>query len=409
MHKFICSLSLILTISLYAKENIVKKYRNYTPQQIQNLPQKTRQNVPIMYLSAANEVSDNPETNELLFGMYLNSLMYPGLVDCKTAIKSFQKDLNEQPTGILTIWQLYNLQQRYGMQKIPTIFFPNGFSSFKTDDYAKVEGTMIIIDDKIANPINHIEIECSKSNKECKAEQIDVYIPHDSGSFYSIMKLPPDYYDIINWNEDNIDATYRGTGSECRTTSLNFNFKTKEFYFITRNLDKKCEVFGVTFEKLSKPRISQIVDGTEIINNKFAEIQKMAYDVLSSDFKRNINKFLNQENEGIQENEKIDTTVENKDTSISEQEDTVKNNDFSLREAALKGDLDRIKFLLEEGADIHASNDRALKWASMAGHLDVVKLLVEEGANIHAESNAALRWAENKGHTDVVKYLRSLE
>jgi ankyrin repeat protein len=131
--------------------------------------------------------------------------------------------------------------------------------------------------------------------------------------------------------------------------------------------------------------------------------------------------------QSVQKTNEIDTISidTNKDTASIKQEakDTIKNseqkvnnninitykNDLALREAALKGNLNMVKSLIEEGADIHAGNDRALKWAAMAGHLDVVKLLVEEGANIHAESNAALRWAENKGHLDVVEYLKSLE
>ena len=76
---------------------------------------------------------------------------------------------------------------------------------------------------------------------------------------------------------------------------MNLNFKTKEFYYITRNAGGECEVLGVTLDKLSKPRIAQIVDGSKIIRDEFARIEKAAYDVLASDFRKRVNKLSAQE------------------------------------------------------------------------------------------------------------------
>ena len=67
-----------------------------------------------------------------------------------------------------------------------------------------------------------------------------------------------------------------------------------------------------------------------------------------------------------------------------------------------------VKYLIENGANIHTDNDLALAWASSYGHLEVVKYLVEKGANIHADDDLSLRWASKNGHTDVVNYLKSL-
>ena len=76
---------------------------------------------------------------------------------------------------------------------------------------------------------------------------------------------------------------------------MNLNFKTKEFYYITRNAGGNCEVLGVKFDKLPKPRISQIVDGSNIIREEFAKIEKAAYDVLASDFRKKIAKLIKKE------------------------------------------------------------------------------------------------------------------
>ena len=44
----------------------------------------------------------------------------------------------------------------------------------------------------------------------------------------------------------------------------------------------------------------------------------------------------------------------------------------------------------------------------LTGHLEVVKYLVENGANIHGRDDLAIRWASENGHLEVVKYLESV-
>ena len=77
----------------------------------------------------------------------------------------------------------------------------------------------------------------------------------------------------------------------------------------------------------------------------------------------------------------------------------------ALIKAILNGHLEVVRYLIEHGADIHAQNDSALRWASHNGHLEVVKHLVEHGADVHAEDDHALRLASEHGHLDIVKYL----
>ena len=64
-----------------------------------------------------------------------------------------------------------------------------------------------------------------------------------------------------------------------------------------------------------------------------------------------------------------------------------------------------VKYLIEQGFDIHLSYDYILTMASREGYLEIVKLLVENGANIHADNDYALLNASMNGHLDVVKYL----
>jgi hypothetical protein len=77
----------------------------------------------------------------------------------------------------------------------------------------------------------------------------------------------------------------------------------------------------------------------------------------------------------------------------------------ALIEAAESGHLDVVKWLFEQGADIHAYNDWALTKAAGEGHLDVVKWLFEQEADIHAYNELALQNAAFGGHLEVVIWL----
>ena len=79
-----------------------------------------------------------------------------------------------------------------------------------------------------------------------------------------------------------------------------------------------------------------------------------------------------------------------------------------LRWAAERGHLDVVRYLVEQGADIHTKNDYAFRWAAMGGHLDVVKYLVEHGPDIHVADDAALRWAAYYRRLDMVNFLREI-
>jgi len=47
----------------------------------------------------------------------------------------------------------------------------------------------------------------------------------------------------------------------------------------------------------------------------------------------------------------------------------------------------------------------ALQYAAFNGHLNVVKYLCQQGADIHANNDDAFRWSAYNGHLNVVKYL----
>ena len=79
--------------------------------------------------------------------------------------------------------------------------------------------------------------------------------------------------------------------------------------------------------------------------------------------------------------------------------------DDDLIKSSARGDVHRVKLLLDSRADPHAQNDHALQWAAGYGHLEVVKLLLDRGADIHARADRVLRWAAGRSHADIVMLL----
>ena len=101
--------------------------------------------------------------------------------------------------------------------------------------------------------------------------------------------------------------------------------------------------------------------------------------------------------------------VETIKTLVDDGADIHADYDYALRWSAVNGHLDVVKYLVENGANIHANDDFALSWSAESGHLQVVKYLVEHGANFHADDDYAFRQSAKNGHLQVVEYLKSLK
>ena len=63
----------------------------------------------------------------------------------------------------------------------------------------------------------------------------------------------------------------------------------------------------------------------------------------------------------------------------------------SLNIAAYAGHIDVVKFLLEQGVDVHFGRDLAITRAALAGRTEIVRVLLENGANPTSALYAAAR------------------
>lgn len=287
---------LILTASLArADEDAVEKYRGLLPDELLELSDEERSNsVPMMFTGAAN-LAVSP-AGDLIMQANLNSLMYDGFADFEGAKRAFQVDLGEEPTGALTVWQIHTLGYRASRVNMTRVsFFPFDFGGTMTGDWAFVKGTLEIIDEKIAYPVNHVDIECSRSRGTCEYRQIALTLPDENSwvQSYHVGEIANEVYQITRWEGQSIDAVpLNSTG--CRINQLSFNFETQEFFEIARNnTSGDCETtLGDTIPRLDKPRVSRIVDGQAIINAEFNAISKETFTFYSSAFRDRVEKLV---------------------------------------------------------------------------------------------------------------------
>ena len=89
----------------------------------------------------------------------------------------------------------------------------------------------------------------------------------------------------------------------------------------------------------------------------------------------------------------------------------------TLIHAAGRGDLEMVKFLVENGTDLEARDsfgNTALHRAAGGGHLPVSKYLVDNRADVNATNDddltpRGLAAQNGHGHKDVVEYFDSLD
>lgn len=283
------SLLFVAATPAYADDNAVEKYKNYLPDDILKLSADERLSVPFIYIDVANIAKGT--AGDLINKANLNTLMYNGIYDYDSAKKAFQADLGEEPTGDLTVWQIYTLGYRSSRANLTYVsFFALDYGGVINNDWASVKGTVQIIDERIAYPINHVSITCDRARSTCIYLQVALILPDEKSwtQSYNVVQVANETYKITRWEADQIDAVPNEKAA-CRTNQLSLNFTTNEFYEIARNNTAgDCETAVGIVQRLEKPRVSQIVDGSKIMEAEFKRLSDEAYGFLSSAFRKQI-------------------------------------------------------------------------------------------------------------------------
>lgn len=288
IRSLVTSLALLAVTMAHADDEAIAKFKNYLPSDILKLSKDERsKSVPMMYTGAANLAVS--KGGDLIIQAQLNTLMYNGLSDYEAAKKAFQTDLGEDATGDLTVWQIHTLGYRSSRANLTYVsFFSIDYGGVINEHWASVKGTVEIIDDRIAYPINHVVITCDRVRASCDYQQVALMLPDDKSwtQSYSVGQVANETYRITRWDGNQIDAV-PNENTACRTNQLSLNFATKEFFEIAKNNTAgDCETtLGVTLPRLQKPRVSQIIDGSKIVDAEFKRINEEAYSYMASDFR----------------------------------------------------------------------------------------------------------------------------
>ncbi|MDY0009490.1 MAG: ankyrin repeat domain-containing protein [Bdellovibrionales bacterium] len=80
-------------------------------------------------------------------------------------------------------------------------------------------------------------------------------------------------------------------------------------------------------------------------------------------------------------------------------------NAYRLVTAAVQGDVETLRAVLDTGADVHFQEDLPLRAAAYTGQLACMKILVTAGADVKAHFNEALYVAAKAGDGKMVDFL----
>ena len=200
--------TILFSRSALAGQDSVALFEGFLPHQIVEMSEEEiNSSVPIKFIGVASLAAS--EEGDLILQSSLNTLMYNGLADYEGARRAFQADLGEDATGELTVGQISTLLYRASRANmIDVSFFPFDFGGTMSDSWAFVQGTLKMIDEPIADPINHVDIECSRDAGTCRYRMITLTVPDENSwvQSYTVAETVDETYRITGWENRQIDA-----------------------------------------------------------------------------------------------------------------------------------------------------------------------------------------------------------
>ena len=293
---FILLFNLFFISCLHANEISSSDIKEMTPEEINELPEEVLNKLDAKEIMKKFDIKENEFNTLISFALYRLLYFFEKYENeiLEEKIKQFQKKINEEQTGRLTMGQwekLATLTNNFNETEImPLAGFGEELNLIRPiSNFFQTEGTFYLIDDKIAYPVNKTQITCRKNYNNCEVIMAFVMLPYENdinNVFY--LDLQIDNYEIIKWDNEDIIAE---TSSECRSTQLNINFNSNEVFEITRNnktdeckntmLNQLLESQGEeSMPDLDKPRIAKLVPSNDLINKFWKERKKRSQDVL---------------------------------------------------------------------------------------------------------------------------------
>lgn len=263
----------MLAPEVLAAQDAMEKYYGYLPEQVLKLSEDERfSKLPMAY--QLNEKSIRAVHHYL--PVSLASLHYPrAFDDTKNAIRLFQEDLGDEPTGVLSVGQLYLLAQRseFYLASYTAVAPLAGGSAGDVYElpnlgkYVSLRGQWEIVGDTIAHPTNSVEVICREWQGSCEVRElkVDDHTTYEAfeGSWGSTVHIISEEYEIsiLDWSDDVVIAKPSSVEG-CRTTLWTLDFELKEFSQVARNSGDPA---SCSEWHLDAPRVAKIeVDNTAI-------------------------------------------------------------------------------------------------------------------------------------------------
>jgi hypothetical protein len=286
----VCVAALVWTSVLCAQESAepgTDPYRDFTPAQIAALPESVRlDEVPIQYIFAAQGYED-PEGFRLVHSMKLQALMYDTSESFEAAVRDFQRDLEHEPTGILTVGQIAELTYRNGLLKLGRVEMLNAVKAYSLrDDAATAQGTWTAAPAATLIPINEVRISCDRERSVCEESTTYVIVPgRESWNMAFLVLNTSDSYTVSRWRRQGIEAT-RLAG--CREILLSIT-RTGEVTRTPGELipEDQCSLPVGSQAEAAADLLQTVVlaNGSEIIHAEYQRLQALALSFLRRGFR----------------------------------------------------------------------------------------------------------------------------
>jgi hypothetical protein len=199
-------------------------------------------------------------------------------LNLKRAIRDFQIDQGESPTGVLTMAQFMKLGDLGTSQEIETILPGSSPLAWIGDTVATAEGTWSF--EGNARPIQSCQIRCFRDFGLCFEALGQINYDPIFGND-AMLDISLELWDITRWSSEEVVAE-KGD-SKCVSYTLTINGqKGKALQFRRGKGGPGCE--GIA----ESPQIIEMVNGVEVALDYYRERRNAARENMSSEFRKHI-------------------------------------------------------------------------------------------------------------------------